>query len=90
MKLSLTDLEVYLENGKIDAGEFRLLCEDRMSDIMNLTPGDAKILNRLGYLTDIDYDMVLGKNLPLVQPMVMEVAEKNKLNYEGKTDINML
>ena len=90
MKLSLTDLEVYLENGKIDAGEFRLLCEDRMSDITSLTPGDAKILNRLGYLTDIDYDMVLGKNLPLVQPMIMEVVEKNKLNYEGKTDINML
>ena len=90
MKLSLADLEVYLENGKIDAGQFRLLCEDRMSDIMNLTPGDAKILNRLGYLTALDYEMVLGRNIPHIQPMIDEVTQKNKLDYEGKTTINML
>ena len=88
--LSLADLEVYLENGKIDAGEFRLLCEDRMSDIKNLTPSDAKILNRLGYLTDVDYEMALGRNLLEVQSMLDEVTQKNKLDYEGKTTINMI
>ena len=87
--LSLRDLQVYLKEGKLDPGAFTLICEARMAEPEKLSPSDAQVLNEIGYLNVVDYEAIKAKYLPLAEKMASEAIEKKKLDYEGKTTIQM-